>query len=130
MSSPAGRVLLATCDAVVFVNGRDLQPRPAVVRLADKDEIQLAGELRLFYSTETVANITPFAGIDGGPCICARCKTPIEIGSPVVVCPGCGSVAHQTEEIPCFCYPRSATCPACPHPSALDAGFTFHPEDL
>jgi hypothetical protein len=108
----------------VSVNGSRLDLGIRVLR--DRDELR-AGGGRVFFSTETLAVVVPFPGA-GKPTFCPRCKLEIALGSPVVRCPGCGVYHHQSEEFPCWVYaPR---CALCDHPTALDAGYRWVPEDL
>lgn len=120
-----GLVLLARGG--VYVNGEPLVL--GIRRLVDRDEIVIGAE-RVFFSTEKKADVVPFKGIDGGVCFCARCSTEITVGTPAVLCPGCGTWTHQSDELPCFRYPKAATCPRCDQSNAADAEFRFHPADL
>jgi hypothetical protein len=130
MPSPSGFVLLVRAGAPVRVNGRDVGLRTTVTRLEHMDLINVGPRVCLFFSTESLAEIVPFPGIEGGACICARCKTPIAVGEPAISCPRCRAWSHESAKLPCFRYPGSHTCPACPHPNAAGAGYQFNPAAL
>jgi hypothetical protein len=95
--------------------------------LSDRDEIRLAGTDPVFFSTETLAVVGPFPG-SPQPVICPRCALPIETGGAAVRCPRCGMWHHESDERRCWTYAR--TCYACPQPTALDAGYSWSPEEL
>ena len=95
--------------------------------LSDRDEIRLAGTEPVFFSTETLAEVVSFPE-SPQPVICPRCVLPIEAGSAAVRCPRCGMWHHENEERHCWTYAR--TCYACPQPTALDAGYSWSPEEL
>ncbi|HLK60320.1 MAG TPA: hypothetical protein VKU00_27400 [Chthonomonadaceae bacterium] len=96
--------------------------------LRDRDEIGLAGGIRLFFSSESLARVAPFAGADQA-IFCPRCCLEIAPGVPAVVCPGCGTTFHQDEAagLPCFTY---GVCTICGLPGALDSGFRWIPQEL
>jgi hypothetical protein len=108
----------------VRVNGSPVPVGLAV--LADRDEIRLPG-FTGWFSTELQARIEPFpeAARRG---FCPRCKRAIDAGAPAVRCPACGLWHHASDDFPCWTYAPS--CGGCPHPTALDAGFRWSPEDL
>ena len=113
---------LVAPPGAVCLNGEPLALGLRVLR--DKDEVS-AGAARMFYSSERLAVIEPFAGSE--PVVCPRCKQPVNAGDPSVRCPGCGVVCHESEEFPCFTYTPS--CPLCSRSSALNE-FTWTPEDV
>lgn len=113
-------VLLA--DENVRVNGSAVRHGIRVLR--DRDEIA-AGTVRLFFSTERIATVEPFAGESVA---CGRCCSAIAEGDDSVRCPACGTVSHQFAELPCFTY--GPTCPKCPQPSHLGAGLLWTPEEV
>lgn len=117
--------LLSAPAARVFVNGFPVCLGTIV--LADRDEIRVAGNPVLFYSTETLAAVEPFhaSGLRG---FCPRCKQSIESGSPAVRCPSCGLWHHASADLPCWTY--APQCAACPHDTALGTGFRWTPEEL
>jgi hypothetical protein len=139
LASDPGRVLLvrsAAEDAEAWfvvapghgeahVNGLPLVL--GVTALADQDEIRLAGTEPAYFSTETLAAVVPFPA-SPQPVVCPRCVLPIEAGSAAVRCPRCGMWHHENEERRCWTYAR--TCYACPQPTALDAGYSWSPEEL
>lgn len=112
-------------DARVLVNGS-----PAtlgLLALTDRDEIRLVNARPLFFSTESLAHVTPFAA-SGPRGFCPRCKQHIEPGTPAVRCPGCSLWYHASDDLPCWTY--APLCSACPQQTALDAGFRWTPEAL
>ena len=118
-------ILLAGQSSDVHVNGEPLHL--GVRALRDKDAISIAGE-RLFFSTEQLACVTPFRG-GAEPAFCPRCKQRLEDGVPAVECPRCHVWHHQSEKYPCWTY--DTTCACCQlQATALDAGFSWTPEDL
>jgi uncharacterized C2H2 Zn-finger protein len=111
-------------DATVRVNGFPLDAGIAVLR--ERDEL-LAGGERVFFSTEKLATITTYAGGER-PVFCPRCKLEITAGTPVVRCPACGVLHHQSDDYSCWLYAEH--CTTCDQPTALDAGFRWSPEVL
>jgi len=118
-------VVVAGPDAQLRVNGIPLSALGMRV-LADRDEISIAGGGSAFYSAEDLAEVVAFAGADR-VMLCGRCRQKIESGSPAVKCPGCGTWYHEHSNLQCFTY--HPTCAFCPKPTALDAGFSWVPED-
>jgi len=118
-------IMLAGRRIAVRVNG---QPLALGIRaLRDKDEI-VAGGHRLFFSTEELARVTPFPGMERSV-FCPRCKQKLEPGDPAVCCPLCRAWSHQSEILPCWQY--APTCALCQQQStALDAEFNFNPANL
>jgi hypothetical protein len=124
-AGPATWVLLAGRATDVRVNGSDLAL--GIRALQDKDEVTVAGH-RLFFSTEQLAGVAPFAGSEQ-PAFCPRCKQRLERGEPAVRCPRCHAWHHQSERFPCWNY--DSTCALCQEQlTALDAGYSWTPEDL
>jgi rRNA maturation protein Nop10 len=120
-------VLLCSPRSRTRINGL---PVPVGARvLADRDAIAVGAGHTVFFSSERVAEIVPFPDENGHTC-CVRCKLPIEPGTPAVRCPSatCGFWHHQTLEQPCWTY--TDACPACGHPTDLDAGLQWSPADL
>jgi hypothetical protein len=117
--------LLVPAGVAAFVNG--VEVRVGIAVLADRDEIRLSGSRSLFFSTETAATVAPFPA-DGPRGFCPRCRQPIEPGTPAVNCPRCALWHHQSQALPCWTY--ADRCAACAQPSALDAGFTWTPEEV
>lgn len=116
--------LLTPRSSRARVNGREVLAGLCV--LADRDEIRTADGGRYFYSTETLAAVEAFPP-SGRAAFCGRCRQQIEAGSPAVCCPGCGVWYNQSAELPCWTY--SEKCSFCGHPTPLDAGFTWIPEE-
>jgi hypothetical protein len=108
----------------VALNGAPL--RAGIRMLADRDEIRIAGLGRVFYSSERLARVQPLPGADRR-IDCPRCMQEIHAGTPAVCCPRCERWMHMSDEFPCWGY--SETC-LCGHPSALDAGYQWTPNDL
>lgn len=115
-------VLLAGENENVRVNG--IAVRRGIRVLRDRDEI-ITDRERMFFSAERAARVESFAG-ESVPC--GRCGSAIVEGDNTVRCPACGTVSHQTENLACYTY--SPTCPKCPQPSDLSAGFLWSPEDV
>lgn len=125
-------VLIGARHSRVRVNGDSVATGIRVLR--DRDEIQVDGR-RLYFSTETLARVVPFA--DDPPSRssgeararavpCGRCRGPIAAAADAVKCPACGIWHHQSAELPCWRY--ADTCAACPQPTDLDAGFRWTPD--
>jgi hypothetical protein len=93
----------------------------------DRDEILLHGVGRCYFSTETLARIEPLSEESATGC-CPRCKQGMTAGEPAVRCPGCGVWHHQSDELPCWTY--AERCAICGGSTALDAGFSWTPEEL
>jgi hypothetical protein len=117
--------LLSTPAARVFING--LPASLGTVLLADRDEIRVADNPVLFFSTETLATVEPFHS-SGPRGFCPRCKQSIESGTPAVRCPSCGLWHHASADFPCWTY--APQCAACAHDTALGTGFRWTPEEL
>ena len=96
--------------------------------LQDRDELQWNGAMPIFFSSENLAVIQPYPSGDR-PVHCARCKLPIEPGSPAVQCPRatCGLWYHQSEEFPCWTY-APICVESCGQPTDLDADYQWQPE--
>jgi hypothetical protein len=114
--------VVAAPDSPVRVNGRP--PLAGVCVLSDRDEIRVGGT-QYFFSTESLARVEPFPAQER-VVYCARCRQPIETGSPAVRCPHCATWYHQSASLPCYTY--ADKCTICGRPSALDADFTWAPE--
>jgi hypothetical protein len=115
--------LIASANSDTRVNSRSLPAGLCV--LADRDEIRVGGDVQ-YFSTETLAAAVEFPGADR-PVFCGRCRQQIDAGTPAVCCPGCGIWYNQSGELPCFTY--SEKCTFCGHPTALDSGFAWTPEE-
>jgi len=116
--------LIASPDSAVRVNSRAVAAGLCV--LADRDEIRNGNGVQYFFSTESLATVVAFPGAER-PVYCGRCREPIEADAPAVCCPGCGIWYNQSAEFPCWTY--SDKCAFCGHPTALDTGFSWTPED-
>jgi hypothetical protein len=127
VDDPAGAIwaLVVGRGQRVLVNGAPAEL--GLVALGDRDQIWPADGRPLYFSTETLAQVTPFPAAEGRG-FCPRCKLRIDAGTPAVRCPGCGLWYHQSDEFPCWTY--APQCSACPQETALDAGFRWTPEEL
>lgn len=116
---------LLVCGAHVMVNGTSVGL--GLAALSDRDEIRTPGAPPLFFSTETLAHVTPFP--ESRPRgFCPRCKQPIAPGTPAVRCPSCSLWYHASDDLGCWTY--APQCSACPQETALDAGYRWTPEEL
>jgi hypothetical protein len=111
-------------EASVRVNGTPLAIGIAALR--DRDEV-MAGGARAFFSTERLATITTFEGAECAV-FCPRCKLEIAPGTPVVRCPTCGILHHQSDDYGCWTY--AERCAMCDQRTALDTGYRWTPEGL
>lgn len=131
LASPSGDtwLLLAPESSKVRVNGRPLVTGLWV--LSHRDAVQLGAAPPLFFSTERVAVIEPFAG-GPDPVFCPRCKTVVAAGSPAARCPSCSTVFHQSEALPCFDYGEISgeVCPICGERTALDGELRWTPAEV
>ena len=117
-------LLIWGAEETVRVNGWALTTGLRV--LADKDEIRIGDRASLFYSSESVAEIETFPGSDR-EIFCPRCTLVIQKGQSVVRCPCCQLIHHQDAELGCWVY--APGCASCSHPTALDAGFRWAPDE-
>ena len=117
-------VLIAPPNSYVRVNGRT--PCAGLCALADRDEIRIGDGRQYYFSTESLAVVEPFPGSER-PTFCGRCRQQIEPGAVAVRCPACKVWYNQSPEFPCWTYAK--TCAFCNHPTALDSGFAWAPED-
>jgi hypothetical protein len=117
-------VLVWGPEKTVRVNGWVLTTGLRV--LGDKDEIRIGDGTPLFFSSESVAEIQNFPGSER-EIFCPRCTLPIEKGKAVVRCPKCQTLHHQDAELGCWTYAEG--CAVCAHPTAMDGGFHWRPEE-
>ena len=100
--------------------------------LRHRDEIRLGNE-RFFFSTESLARIEPFPGLDarGGvvSARCPRCTDPIHAGAPAVRCPSCDIWHHEMPEIGRACW-SYWTCAVCGGPNDITDEFRWDPTHL
>jgi hypothetical protein len=122
--TPDGACWIVLAGEAIQVNGSPLGAGIAV--LGDRDEIRIGPE-RAFFSTERLATVTIYPGGEHAV-FCPRCKLEIAAGTPVVRCPSCNVLHHQSDEYPCWTY--AERCALCDQPTALDAGFRWTPEEL
>jgi len=121
--TPAGDAWVLVGMPAVRVNGSPLAAGIRVLR--DRDELVVGGS-RVFFSTESLAAIEPFAGDEAVSC--PRCGLGIPPRSPAVLCPHCRVYHHQSDELPCWTYTEH--CATCDQSTALEAGFRWTPEAL
>ncbi len=117
--------LLAPAGGDLTVNGEPVQV--GIRALRDRDVIQVDDRGPVYFSTESLALVTPCPKTERA-IQCVRCKTLIEVGSSAVECPRCSAWHHQTSELPCFRY--TDNCTLCQQPTDIDAGYSWRPEDL
>jgi len=117
--------LLVPPFANVRVNG---EPVLLGIRaLRDRDEIRVPGAAPLFFSSEELMAIEPFAG--SAEAKCPRCTKPIAPQSPAVRCRGCNTFYHQSEARPCFNYGGDhPICVICGADTVLSGEFSWTPE--
>jgi hypothetical protein len=123
--------LIARRHAQVFLNGAPLTLGLHVLR--HRDEIvalggDAASALRVFFSTERLAEVVPFPG--EATIRCARCRQPIQPSQMAVCCPSpeCRAWFHQDEALPCWEY--DSACSLCGHSTRRDVGWLWTPEAL
>jgi hypothetical protein len=122
--------LVAQPDADVRVNGQSVVLGIRV--LADRDAIQVGNGEPMFFSAERVPQVET-ATTSGAPVACPRCRQDIVPGSPVVRCPGCDVIHHQSSDLPCWTgYERArfATCALCDTPATLAGDLRWTPDAL
>lgn len=108
----------------LFVNGESLRTGIRVIN--DRDEMRILGSDCVFFSTEHLPQIEPFAE-SSRPVLCIRCRRSIVAGAPTVRC-GCGAVFHQ-DTAPAFqCYSYAPSCPLCARPTDLTKTYRWQPE--
>ena len=117
-------ILLTAGARSARVNG--LPVSAGIRALADRDEIAINGRPPMFFSTETLAHVAPFAG-SAQPLFCPRCKQQLENGVVAVRCPRCDVWHHQADDLPCWTY--ADTCAVCDCRTPLEASYTWVPEE-
>jgi hypothetical protein len=125
-----GETWLLVGGRSVRVNGIPLLA--GICLLEHRDEIRVDGLEPVWFSTEKLARIQPFPGSDQRT-ECPRCKLEIKRGHAAVRCPapGCGAWVHMDpeDELPCWQYGQSKTCPSCEEPNLLAETWTWLPDD-
>ena len=115
--SQRGVALLLVADIQAWVNGYRIWGGLQV--LQHRDEIVLADQSRYLYSQETQPQVSVYEPEDGAAAVkCVICRVAFQAGDPIVRCPRCDRMYHQTENKPCWTY-REA-CGVCGHPTAMD----------
>lgn len=130
----SGYALLAVTRAL-RVNG---DPVPTGLRvLRDRDEILCPGGCRLYFSTEDIAEVVPYPGVDigdsaapAGGARCPRCRCDIERGSDAVACPRCRTFYHCTQARPCYAYHEQCCVCSGPTTSVAEPAFGWTPCEL
>lgn len=117
-------VLVAGARSGVTVNGIPVATGIRVV--SDQDMIHIPNIDDVYFSSETLARIEDFPGLDHSS-FCPRCKQEIERSASAVKCPACGVWHHQTDELNCWTY--ADTCALCTQPTDLSGGFRWTPDD-
>jgi hypothetical protein len=120
-------LLAPSSRPTVSVNGLPLVLGIRVLK--DRDEVHLAGAPPLFFSTERIAQVEPYAS-GGKRGRCPRCDTEIADGVPSVRCPQCGLAYHQDSAGGMECWTYGPTCARCPQKTGLEAGYAWTPEGL
>ena len=117
--------LLAPAQNNWHVNGVPI--RAGLRQLRDRDELRSGDCDRMFFSTESLACVEPFSGLDH-PIFCPRCKQEIAGQELAVRCPNCGAWYHQTEDFSCWTY--TERCSMCDQATSLDTGYRWTPDGL
>jgi hypothetical protein len=113
-------------DRDVRVNG--LRSFPVGIRvIADRDEIKVDTGEAIYFTAETLPVVETFQGSDHD-IFCPRDKKKIEPGSQIVRCVECGLIYHYNTDKAHNCFEYSELC-LCGHPTRLDAGFRWVPDD-
>jgi Prokaryotic RING finger family 1 len=116
--------VMVGADMAVRHNG---VPIKAGLRMLEhRDALAPEAGTLLFFSTEELARVEPFAG--AAAVACQRCRGEIRQEDAAVRCPSCGVVHHEAADRNCWTY--AETCAMCPQPSAPDAGLSWSPEEL
>ena len=116
--------LVASGRSGIRVNGRALPAGLCV--LTDRDEIRDGDGIQYFFTAESLAAVQGFPCSDR-PVFCGRCRQQIAVGAKAVRCPGCGIWYDESAYLPCWTY--SDKCTFCGHPTVLDSGFSWTPEE-
>jgi hypothetical protein len=124
-TAPSAWALIVGSAPHVTLNGDPLAVGIAI--LTDRDEIRVAAEAPLFFSTESLPEVNAFPS-EGPRGVCPRCKQVIPVGSDAVRCPSCGIWHHQSDELPCWRY--AGRCAVCEQETAEDTGFRWTPQEL
>lgn len=124
-SAPERWVLLCSDTVEVRVNGAALAL--GIHLLEDRDAIRLGDGRLFFFSTEELATVRAFPGLERAV-FCPRCKLVIEQGSPAVRCPQCRTWHHQSDDLPCWHY--ADHCALCDQQTAEDNGYRWTPDGL
>lgn len=118
---------LVAGDVALRHNGVPVAARLRVLEHRDALALDgLEGDGALFFTTEELAHVEPFAGAE--PVSCPRCHRHVHPGHAAVRCPSCGVVHHESADRNCWTY--AEVCALCSQPTALDAGLRWTPEEL
>jgi hypothetical protein len=124
--SQRGVALLLAADIKAWVNGYRIWGGLQI--LQHRDEIVLADQSRFLYSQETQPQVSVYEPGDGSPAVkCVICRTAFKARDPIVRCPQCGRIYHQSENKPCWTY--RTECGVCGHPTAMDCSNLWRPDE-
>jgi len=126
---PAGELwlVMGVPPSGVLLNGEPLRTGMRV--LADRDELQVDGVGRMFFSTECLARVRAFPGAERAM-RCVRCKQVIQPGSAAVCCPQCATWYHHQPSDDLSCWTYVSHCAVCPQPTALETGYQWTPAEV
>ncbi|MGE3316719.1 MAG: PHD finger domain-containing protein, partial [Planctomycetaceae bacterium] len=118
-----GTALILEPEATAVINGETIHD---IALLSDRDEI-VVGLQRIYFSSETIPVVSTFHLEEGArrPS-CGVCRGPIEDGAPVVQCPRCTRLFHQSDGREHWTY--RSECPFCKHPTSLTGESAWKPE--
>jgi hypothetical protein len=122
-------VVVNPSGAKVRVNG---MPAPRVAILGEKDQLQVGPACVLHVTIYNDVTVKPASEAAAGE-PCPICRVPIDAGTTVYTCPGCGAYLHcEGEEKPegerLECARTSTQCPTCELPIVWHQGFSYRPE--
>ncbi|MEE8142513.1 MAG: hypothetical protein V3T77_05390 [Planctomycetota bacterium] len=97
----------------LYINGERV-PDVGLRKLQDRDEIRLPGLGRFYFSSERLATVEPFPGLEW-EILCPRCRIPIEADQLAVLCPVCRVWHHQFQgpDSDRRCWSYGSSCAAC-----------------
>ena len=117
-------VLIARAASRVTINGNPLATGIRVV--TDRDRIRVSCADDVYYSSESIARVEDFPGLDQIS-FCPRCKQEIKRSESAVKCPSCEVWHHQTDLLNCWAY--ADVCALCTQQTDLNTGFRWTPEE-
>lgn len=116
-------VLIADAGTSILVNGERL--RTGIRVLASRDAIRGRGFGVAYFADERVPTVERFKG-EAHEIACARCTSPIEVGTPAVRCPSCGHWYHEQGEMNCWTV--AGVCGQCGQATDMDVA-AWTPEE-